>query len=142
MAEFIGTAGDDTIPGSDGNDTIYGRAGNDKLYGGRGDDYVFGEDGNDELYGGDGVNALYGGPGDDVYHIYDSNDNASELGGSGYDLIFTAVSWSLNRYPSEWAEGWEAIERIGGWIGRAHMRSTSRQTASTTRCGGMTELIG
>ncbi len=110
MADLNGTSGDDTIVGTDAGDVIRGLGGNDILHGGKGDDTIFGGDGNDALYGGEGADGIYGEGGDDVYYIFDG-DRATEL--SGFDLIWTTVSYDMETDPKEWAEGWESTERIG-----------------------------
>jgi Ca2+-binding RTX toxin-like protein len=83
MANFVGTAGPDTLTGGGQDDQIYGAAGDDVLRGGFGNDFVrggsvdfgdtnagsnqlFGEEGDDWLYGGAGPDTLDGGNGGDV----------------------------------------------------------------------------
>jgi len=61
-----GTAGRDTLTGTDADEAFYGFAGRDRLVGGRGDDTLIGGDGNDTLVGGAGADSLEGGDGIDV----------------------------------------------------------------------------
>ena len=86
---FLGTAGNDSIVGSDGKDLIKGLGGSDVLYGGFGDDVLDGGAGNDVLYGGfsgafDGAGAgndtyVFGrGYGQDVIYDYDSTRGNSD----------------------------------------------------------------
>lgn len=61
-----GSAGNDTINGTNLNDRIYGFAGNDRLYGEDGDDWLDGGLGNDLLVGGRGADIMFGGEGIDT----------------------------------------------------------------------------
>jgi Ca2+-binding RTX toxin-like protein len=68
MANIIGTAGDDVLPGTPDSDLVEGLGGDDDLYGYEGDDTLLGGDGDDELYVmqvGD-ADRLDGGRGNDV----------------------------------------------------------------------------
>lgn len=58
--DFIGTAGDDALTGTDLDDALFGSAGNDTLVGG---------DGDDEIYAGSGNDVMTGGAGDDLFRI-------------------------------------------------------------------------
>ncbi len=87
---MLGTAGDDTLIGSeDVRDVIYGGGGNDTIIGGEfyadgtapdllcggpGNDYVKGARGNDKLNGGDGDDTVDGSNGADVEAGNDGND--------------------------------------------------------------------
>ncbi|WP_338473496.1 calcium-binding protein [Pseudomonas sp. MS646] len=64
----VGTAGADSLSGSNGNDNIYGGAGNDVLDGGAGTNRLFGEAGNDviQVSSNSRDNTLSGGAGDDT----------------------------------------------------------------------------
>jgi len=115
-AVINGTAGDDTLTGTQkadsiyghgGNDTITGKAGADEIWGGTGSDVIkgngddntlHGEGGNDNLYGGidddelrggDGVDILTGAGGND--RLYDRNGNTAERDefycGAGQDTV-------------------------------------------------------
>jgi Ca2+-binding RTX toxin-like protein len=82
--ELNGDAGDDTLDGGAGNDTLNGGADNDELDGGNDDDRLFGGDGSDLLIGGDGndildggvggPDTLRGGMGNDVYYLWNRED--------------------------------------------------------------------
>ena len=115
VLEFLdvtGTAGDDTLLGSDcadqisglggddivdarggndivatgaGDDHIVGGAGNDHIDAGEGNDIVFGGAGNDIINGGPGNDSLHGGDGDDMIYGGDGNDFIT--GGPGKDVI-------------------------------------------------------
>ena len=64
---LYGTEGADTLDGLDGNDYIYGDVGADRLVGGDGNDRLYGEEDNDTLHGGAGNDRLDGGSGTDAY---------------------------------------------------------------------------
>lgn len=110
--DLAGTAGDDTLLGSDcadritglggndivdarggndvivtgvGDDHIVGGAGNDRIDAGAGNDIVFGGAGNDVIRGGAGNDSLHGGDGDDT--IYDEDGDDVITGGAGNDII-------------------------------------------------------
>ncbi len=52
--------------------------------------------GNDSLNGGGGDDVMTGGQGHDTYHVLQAGDVVIEAPGGGVDIIFTAVSYSLN----------------------------------------------
>src|SRR5688500_13349864 len=111
MAEFQGTAGDDTFAGGTEADEIYGHGGKDTLSGGGGEDYIEGgadDDilngeggadfivgdgfnfdgspaGNDIIDGGDGIDVLWGGVGNDTLSGGAGND--ALRGGAGVDTF-------------------------------------------------------
>jgi uncharacterized delta-60 repeat protein len=62
---LMGTNGSDVIVGFDGDDTIYGLGGNDLLCGNAGDDTLYGGSANDILDGDSGNDTLVSGTGDD-----------------------------------------------------------------------------
>ena len=80
VTSLAGTAGNDTLTGTNGADLLLGQAGNDTLNGGAGSDRLLGGVGNDVLNGGDGNDRLVGGPGSDTL-----------TGGAGSDVF----AWSL-----------------------------------------------
>ena len=100
-ATFVGTTGNDVIPGTagndviiagDGDDTITGQGGNDRICGdagvdtidgGTGDDFVLGGSAADTINGRDGNDTLVGNPGGG------SNDDAGDTidGGTGDDFL-------------------------------------------------------
>ncbi|MBF7144789.1 MULTISPECIES: putative Ig domain-containing protein [Pseudomonas] len=63
---LTGTAGKDTLTGTDANEQLLGLAGNDTLNGG---------DGNDVLVGGAGIDQLTGGAGNDVFRFTNLTDS-------------------------------------------------------------------
>lgn len=90
----IGTDGDDRCAGGDGADDVEGRGGHDALDGGRGDDRVFGRFGNDVLRGGDGDDELEGGRDRDILdggagddQLNGGHDPDAVAGGPGNDRI-------------------------------------------------------
>jgi Ca2+-binding RTX toxin-like protein len=63
--EADGSAGNDTIVGTDHADDLRGGPGNDTILGRGGKDVIYGNSGNDLIYGGAGTDKLSGGPGND-----------------------------------------------------------------------------
>ncbi len=82
----VGTAGPDTITGSDGNDIINGLSDDDVLDGGGGDDIINGGSDEDILSGGDGNDILNGGSQDDFIDGGDGDDLLT--GGLGRDRLY------------------------------------------------------
>jgi Ca2+-binding RTX toxin-like protein len=107
MAHFIGTNGDDILPGAgqnntgddtmgggEGQDSIQGGSGNDSLLGDDGNDLIVGGDNNDTLRGGDNRDTLRGGNGDDLLQgesgndfLFDNNGSNNLDGGEGNDTL-------------------------------------------------------
>ena len=85
--EIVGGTTGDYIGAGDGNDVLNGGGGNDQLFGGAGDD---------TLLGGSGTDAMSGGTGNDRYIVDHAGDTALEGAGDGADIIYSAVSYSLN----------------------------------------------
>lgn len=92
---IVGTAGDDTLVGTDrrdfihgkaGNDTLAGNGGSDLLFGGRGHDTVSGDDGRDFGWGGPGNDTLEGGAHGDVLYAGHGVDTLE--GGGGNDRAY------------------------------------------------------
>ena len=91
---IVGTAGDDTLAGTDRRDLVKGRDGDDViagngaadfLFGQRGDDTVSGDDGPDVIHGGRGADSLEGGEGwDDLTAGWGAD---SLEGGPGHDVL-------------------------------------------------------
>ncbi|PLX39332.1 MAG: hypothetical protein C0606_02055 [Hyphomicrobiales bacterium] len=99
-----GLGGDDTLDGADGNDTLDGGNGADSMSGGNGkdelnggahDDTLNGGADSDTLDGGNGADSMLGGNGDDTYIVDNAGDVVSEAGGSGHDLVKSAVDFIL-----------------------------------------------
>lgn len=87
-----GLAGNDTISGGLGNDTLFGNGSstlassdNDRLFGELGDDVLFGNEGNDYLDGGVGNDQLLGGNGRDTLIGGEGKDTLN--GGDGRDTL-------------------------------------------------------
>lgn len=72
-----GTDGADTIQGLGGRDVIKGRGNDDSLEGGDGNDRIYGQNGTDTLDGGNGNDRLWGGTGGDVLNGGGGTDRAS-----------------------------------------------------------------
>jgi Ca2+-binding RTX toxin-like protein len=100
MAKFVGTPGDDVLPGAGsddtgndflygygGSDTLNGGAGQDNLYGGDGDDFLYGGEGDDNLQGGSGLDTMVGGLGNDTYVVDGITDRVIESSGEGNDTV-------------------------------------------------------
>jgi len=89
---IIGTAGNDSIPGSEfpvntsSSDTILGLEGDDTLDGGNGNDLIIGGLGNDSVLGGDGSDTIVAGEGNDTI----------DGGGVGYDIDTVRYDFSLS----------------------------------------------
>ena len=80
---ILGLGGNDLVCAAGGNDTIKGAAGADEIRGGGGDDLLKGGDGNDLLKGGGGADALRGGSGADSMRGGGGPDSCK--GGPGRD---------------------------------------------------------
>ena len=102
--EISGNDFANTLDGRDGDDDLYGKGGEDTLFGGAGDDHLFGGAhndtlvgglDNDELDGGAGADQMFGGSGDNVYFVNNSGNVVSEFLGSGYDTVFSSISFTL-----------------------------------------------
>lgn len=82
---IVGTAGDDTLTGTNKNDCIDGGDGNDTISGGNGKDVLLGGNGNDIIYGGNGGDTILGGDGNDTLYGNNAGDNVG--GQSGSDTV-------------------------------------------------------
>ena len=80
-----GYGGNDTLKGQGGNDVICGDDGDDLLQGGPGDDVLYGGDGNDKLRAAAGDDVLDGGPGSDRLLPEAGKDLVN--GGGGSDIV-------------------------------------------------------
>lgn len=92
MTDINGTAGNDSLLGSNGDDKIFGLAGNDVLQGFRGNDTLSGGANNDILFGFAGNDTLRGGSGNDTLVGTDprnptltGDETDTLIGGSGAD---------------------------------------------------------
>ena len=90
-----GGQGDDLLDGRGGNDLLIGGAGNDTLYGGAGDDTLNGGDGDDWLDGGQGYNQLSGGLGNDTYVLGEGYSAIFEVAGGGIDTVRSSGTQGL-----------------------------------------------
>ncbi|MEA5449218.1 hypothetical protein VB780_11605 [Leptolyngbya sp. CCNP1308] len=110
---LLGTQFNDTLQGLDGNDHLFGLGGDDSLSGGNNNDYLDGGLGNDSLSGGPGNDQLLGGPGDDTLDGGAGND--SLLGGPGNDSL-------LGGDGNDWLQGSSAstpgeVDQLTGGAG-------------------------
>ncbi|WP_171902707.1 calcium-binding protein [Pseudomonas sp. ENNP23] len=90
-----GGQGDDLLDGRGGNDLLIGGAGNDILNGGAGDDTLEGGDGDDWLDDGQGYNRLSGGLGNDTYVLGEGYSAILEVAGGGIDTVRSSVTHVL-----------------------------------------------
>lgn len=91
-----GGLGDDQLFGMGDSDRLDGGAGNDSLYGGAGSDTLLGGDGDDWLDGGEGYNHLVGGMGNDTYVVDSQGSNfiVENIGG-GIDTVLSSATHTL-----------------------------------------------
>ncbi len=105
MANYNGSAGNDSITGTPGNDQAMGNGGNDTINAGDGQDTISGGDGNDSLSGGNGYDIIMGDAGDDK--LYGGNDTYSDLyGGAGNDSIYAGDA------NEDWAWGGDGQDHV------------------------------
>jgi Ca2+-binding RTX toxin-like protein len=83
---IFGSAGRESLGGSDGDDTIFGFGNGDLLIGDKGNDLIKGGTGRDELSGDQGRDRLFGEASDDALSGGDGNDRL--FGGAGRDLLY------------------------------------------------------
>jgi Ca2+-binding RTX toxin-like protein len=94
-ARIDGTAGNDTLFGTNQAELLRGLDGDDNLYSNGGADSLFGNAGNDALYGSAATEELDGGSGDD--RLFSNGGNDTLIGGTGNDQIFgSAASEFIN----------------------------------------------
>ncbi|WP_443749335.1 beta strand repeat-containing protein [Asticcacaulis solisilvae] len=80
---------------------INDNSGSNYLDGTVGDDTIFGNDGNDTLVGEGGTDLLYGGAGDDRYWVKDAGDIVIENANSGYDAVWSEITYTLTANVEE-----------------------------------------
>ena len=112
---MMGDDGADVLNGGEGADKLFGGAGQDDLTGGNGNDRFDGDTasdtltgggGNDYIDGGAGPDIMSGGTGNDVFIVDDAGDQTIEAAGEGFDIVRTALTWTL-------ADNIEALELQG-----------------------------
>ncbi|MDP3300652.1 MAG: hypothetical protein Q8S36_01655 [Sulfuricurvum sp.] len=112
---YIGSTGNNYIPGSDGNDVIFGASGNDNIGGGAGNDYISGNDGNDVIFGASGNDNIGGGAGNDTLD-----------GGLGNDTLRYVnapndVTVNLSIISAQYTIGeWDTIANFENLIGSSY----------------------
>ncbi len=79
-----------------GNINGTGNSGNNELTGNSAKNVLTGGDGSDLLDGKAGADTMIGGNGNDFYYIDNAGDVASEVGGSGTDMIITKFTTTLD----------------------------------------------
>ena len=116
---IIGLAGDDILSGLGGNDLILGGEGDDILDGGNRNDLVFGASGNDSLLGGNGKDILGGGAGSDSMGGGAGDDIMS--GGDGDDQLagddFLSSSGSTGAAGNDILNGGAGSDDLAGELG-------------------------
>jgi Ca2+-binding RTX toxin-like protein len=87
--------GNDTIGGSSKNDDLNGFDGNNKISGLAGNDTLSAGAGNDTLDGGAGADKMEGNGGSDAYIVDNVGDIVADGGGSGTDVVFSSISFTM-----------------------------------------------
>ena len=111
--DLTGTAGDDTIIGTnvvdritalegndiissgDGDDVIDGGSGDDTINAGTGSDTIMAGEGNDYIDGGEGADIMAGGTGNDTYIADNTGDVVTESANEGTDLVQSSITYAL-----------------------------------------------
>ncbi len=124
---YIGTAGADSVTGTDADETFDGLAGGDTIGGGPGRDIIRGGEGADTIRGGEGADEIDGGPGRDTIG-----------GGAGADIIQGGAGRdTVNAGPGDdivrvWADGMPDVVDCGDGEDRAVIGSTDTATSCET----------
>jgi Ca2+-binding RTX toxin-like protein len=131
-----GTAGDDTLVGTEKRDSLAGGDGNDLIYGLGGDDWLDGGSGDDEVYGGDGADILLGDTGDDLLDGGNGDDRL--LGGEGADSLFGGAGADRLDGGSgdDSLDGGSGLDRLAGGAGNDVLVIDHRQDLATERPWG------
>ena len=87
-----GLGGDDAIEARGSNDTLLGGTGNDWLWGGTGNNVLDAGDGNDWVSAYNGGNTVLLGRGNDGMRLFETNGNNTIDGGEGDDKIYIVLS--------------------------------------------------
>jgi trimeric autotransporter adhesin len=111
-----GTAGNDSLTGTNAADLLFGYAGNDSLHGGKGDDVLNGGAGNDLLDGGDGNDtASYAGTSAAVI-VSLASAAAQNTGGAGTDTL-TSIENLIGGAGNDTLTGNAVANRLEGGAG-------------------------
>jgi len=120
--------------------------------GGSGADRISGNAANNVLNGGGGADIIAGGAGNDTYVVDNSGDQVMELGGSGTDLIQSAVSYNLMQawhVENLTLTGGGAVNGSGNWQnnalngnGAANVLNGSMGNDTLAGGGGSDTLLG
>ena len=143
-----GTAGNDTLYGTNlsdiieglaGNDTIYGEGGNDRIYTWYnrsdaglvtvkyGNNTAYGQGGNDIIEGDNGTDKLYGGEDNDILNGWGGNDTLD--GGNGDDILYATAG--IDR----------AVKKIWGGTGSDTFILDAKEEIKTTLNFNVEQLI-
>jgi len=106
---IVALEGDDRINGGNGRDCLLGGPGNDRLDGSNQNDVLMGGEGNDYLDGSNGEDILLGGPGND--EIRSSNGNDQAFGGPGDDKLDGGNG-------NDYLDGGDDTDEIDGGLGK------------------------
>jgi Ca2+-binding RTX toxin-like protein len=127
-ATILGTAGNDTLRGTQRADVIIARSGNDRVFGRGGKDRICGGPGSDVIHGGVARDRIAGFLGRDVAYGGDSNDYLA--GGEGQDrLSMEGKAMTLSMGARGTGTGWS--------LGPVTIPSTAAPDSGTWLCFGM-----